>query len=592
MAQGRHRALIVGEKSAHQQAAIAALTQQGFDCDCAAIGTQAAQMARLSRYDVAIVNLRIPNERGQALSFELLEAGRSRPLIVVYANVMDPDLAQDFLARGADDIFFKPVDYGSLVAKAITMLDRHPERSHEDLDDGPIGQAHPTQAVPVPIRSPVPVALTAPVSSSVQKPSLAQDSTLEQITFQRLNARLADVSRLMPISAAAIDVYEMTKSCDWSLSQIAAAIQRDASLATEVLRLANSPLFNPAGRPIAGLDKAVMQIGQKRVGELALTTSALSSLTPAMVPWMDLQLVWRRSMAAGIVLEALVERGGHEAIEEGLLLSAIVHPLGRIVLGMMFPKHYEQMVAKCRETGDALQEQERQTLPISHTEVMAHLLASWRVPQDVFLPLKFASDDFSALAHLSKSTRSKTELVKVAILLGRLAVGRWEHWDLLRFPAASVMSRIGIRNVAQIIRQAKADVGKLAEFHPGGKSKPSAADPPIQRRAVAYCNFSGNREDLLAELLLSLGYQPKECSVANLRQLRERPIVNCLGAAPAQFAALRTRNNAIVIADDDKCDQFRRLALTVGLPNSYGRLRDALQRELAEPALEPAVSAS
>ena len=328
------------------------------------------------------------------------------------------------------------------------------------------------------------------------------------------------------------------------------------------------------------------------VGELALTTSALSSLTPAMVPWMDLQLVWRRSMAAGIVLEALVERGGHEAIEEGLLLSAIVHPLGRIVLGMMFPKHYEQMVAKCRETGDALQEQERQTLPISHTEVMAHLLASWRVPQDVFLPLKFASDDFSALAHLSKSTRSKTELVKVAILLGRLAVGRWEHWDLLRFPAASVMSRIGIRNVAQIIRQAKADVGKLAEFHPGGKSKPSAADPPIQRRAVAYCNFSGNREDLLAELLLSLGYQPKECSVANLRQLRERPIVNCLGAASAQFAALRTKNDAIVIADDDKCDQFRRLALTVGLPNSYGRLRDALQRELAEPALEPAVSAS
>ena len=40
------------------------------------------------------------------------------------------------------------------------------------------------------------------------------------------------------------------------------------------------------------MDEAVMRIGQKRVGELALSINALSAVTPTMIPWMDLDLTW------------------------------------------------------------------------------------------------------------------------------------------------------------------------------------------------------------------------------------------------------------------------------------------------------------
>ena len=56
---------------------------------------------------------------------------------------------------------------------------------------------------------------------------------------------------------------------------IAAAIQRDATLAADVLRMANNSFYNTSGQRVVQMERAVVQIGQKRIGELALATSAL-----------------------------------------------------------------------------------------------------------------------------------------------------------------------------------------------------------------------------------------------------------------------------------------------------------------------------
>src|SRR3989304_9024636 len=91
---------------------------------------------------------------------------------------------------------------------------------------------------------------------------------IARLTAAEFNEKLGQVSHVLPISAAALDVYEMTTNLEGDLSQIAAAVQRDAALTTEVLRMANSSYYNPPGRPIVDLDESVMRIGQKGVGGL------------------------------------------------------------------------------------------------------------------------------------------------------------------------------------------------------------------------------------------------------------------------------------------------------------------------------------
>jgi HD-like signal output (HDOD) protein len=409
------------------------------------------------------------------------------------------------------------------------------------------------------------------------------EAAIRRLSRAEFNEKLGQVSQVLPISAAALDVYEMTQSLAWDLSQIAAAVQRDASLATEVLRMANSSYYNPPGRPIVDLEEAVMRIGQKRVGELALTINALSSVTPTRIPWMDLELSWNRSMAAGIALELLVELGGHDAVADGLFVSAIMHPLGRIVLAMSFPEQYAALIAYCARTGAPLYEIERQVFPESHADVMAQLLADWRIAPEVFIPVKFSSDEYSSLARLLEPMRTKAELVKVAIILGRLAVGRWECWDRVQFPPASVLDRLGVREVEQLIRQTRSDVSRLAQFHPGGKltSKTPAA-APATRQTVAYCNFSGHDADLVKEFLPALGFDVESFTTGDLRQFEKPQIANCLGIEATQFAAQRTNNISTIITDRAKCESFARYAPAVGLPIGFGRLRESILVHVAE----------
>src|SRR5690606_1813923 len=115
----------------------------------------------------------------------------------------------DLLVRGVDDILFKPTDFGLLALKVRTMIDKR--RQLVEASRAP----------------------TKPKRQEVEE----EETGTGPVNLVKLNDRMLEISSVLPISSAALDVYEMTRNCEWDLSQIAAAIQRDASLSAEVLRL-------------------------------------------------------------------------------------------------------------------------------------------------------------------------------------------------------------------------------------------------------------------------------------------------------------------------------------------------------------------
>jgi hypothetical protein len=267
-----------------------------------------------------------------------------------------------------------------------------------------------------------------------------------------------------------------------------------------------------------------------------------------------------------------------------------MHSLGRIALAMLFPNHYQALIDSCNETGESLREQERRIFPTSHTEVMAHLLATWRIPPDVFVPLKFSLDDFSALARLSEPVRSKTELVKLAVLLGRIAVNRWPDWDLVQLPGPRVLNRLGIRNVAEIVCHTRSDLSKIADFHPGGAPASQKFELQPTEQQVAYVNASGNKEDLLAELLPALGLQPKPLAADCLGQCDGPAIMNCLGVSVHRIAIDGRPNSMLFVADHEHREAFEALGQMVALPASMGQLRNAVRDCIMDQATEHVVA--
>jgi HD-like signal output (HDOD) protein/CheY-like chemotaxis protein len=559
----QYRALVVDDEPALRNLAVRELSRQGFVCDAACNGLEAKEMSAATSYDVVVTDLRMPEMNGHALAVELL-AIKNRPVVVILTGVTEPKLAKDLIARGVDDILFKPVDHGILAAKVRALVER---RALRLLADGPAAKA---------LDSDCPGAAAPPETSQ----------SLEQWAIRPadLDVMLNQVAKLVPISQDALNVVNMTSLDSFSTRQVAEAIEHDASLAAELLRIANSAFYSPGGKKVVGLEESVVRIGHKRTGELALAMSALAALTGEMVPWLDIALTWRRSVAAGLAVELLIAQTGQRSIERGLFLSALMHPLGRVVLGTLYPAQYREMLGLSGQHHEALEVYENRVFGQSHAEVMAQVLKSWTIPPEIFQPLKYLQTCPASMAELAEPLRTKVELLKLAVLIGRVAAERWEDWDLVEFPSTDALRRLGVASLADLIGQTRAELQMVDEqkYLLATDALGSHTVPPELACEVTYCNVSAAPFDFLAEILPSMGIVPNRCAPLDLAP-EKSAVINCLGVPPERLSKLLSPgSNGLLVTDAADVRAYRRYGIVSALPQSFGALRAACL-QMAQP---------
>lgn len=117
------RALVVDDEPLVRQLTMRALAEEGFRCDPATDGAEALMMIGETNYDLVVTDLRMPVAHGHGLAVSLLESD-DRPVLVVLTGILEPRIAKDLLARGVDDIVFKPVDYGLFALKVSALVKR------------------------------------------------------------------------------------------------------------------------------------------------------------------------------------------------------------------------------------------------------------------------------------------------------------------------------------------------------------------------------------------------------------------------------------------------------------------------------------
>jgi DNA-binding response OmpR family regulator len=135
----QYRALVVDDEVVARRMLAFAIGQRGFQCDHAVDGAQAMELLKSRTYDLVVTDLAMPNIHGHSLIVELL-SGNPRPAIMVHSAIDDPRLKTDLLARGVDEIVYKPADYASVAARAKALVQsRLPSASKPTADVGPAG---------------------------------------------------------------------------------------------------------------------------------------------------------------------------------------------------------------------------------------------------------------------------------------------------------------------------------------------------------------------------------------------------------------------------------------------------------------------
>jgi HD-like signal output (HDOD) protein len=223
------------------------------------------------------------------------------------------------------------------------------------------------------------------------------------------NSKFHDLRQLPQFPAIATKVLRVLSHDDAAAHEIADFIRADAALASGLLSLANSSLYNTRSH-INSLQQALTMLGMDELKRFIVTFSAKSCFQTAMR--LDvLRAIWRHSLACALVCDELSvacspsQSRGDQAYTAGLL-----HNIGRLGLFVVHPQEYADLLTGA-EPGADLLALERNAFGESHCEAGRWLAEHWGLPEEVRVA---AADHHDPL---SNGEFTLLDLVRVAVLL-------------------------------------------------------------------------------------------------------------------------------------------------------------------------------
>jgi HD-like signal output (HDOD) protein len=192
-------------------------------------------------------------------------------------------------------------------------------------------------------------------------------------------ATVATVQGLKPFPLVARKVISLMSNPNYKVSEITKVIEEDPSLASNVLRVANSALFSGLSQSKT-VSQAVVRLGSRSLQELVV------SITVAGL-FKDVHGIGKtiRDHCAGTaaIVRTLARDVAAEALE-GAFLSGLMHDLGKLLLMQTREIQYEKLFDfKGPPMPDQIHLKERAALGFDHAVLAGQVLSSWHVPDPV-----------------------------------------------------------------------------------------------------------------------------------------------------------------------------------------------------------------
>jgi HD-like signal output (HDOD) protein len=189
---------------------------------------------------------------------------------------------------------------------------------------------------------------------------------------------------LPPFPAIATKLLQLFANEDVEMREVVALLRADAAFASELLRVANSPIYGLRSQ-VSSLQHAIVILGFDRLRSFAMTISMKNFLRPAMR--IDvLRRVWRHSLASALICEDLAGlcwKRGDRGARDRAYTAGLLHDLGRLALLVKYPHEYANLLAVVVENPFELLESERALFDVDHCEAGRWLAKIWKFPPEI-----------------------------------------------------------------------------------------------------------------------------------------------------------------------------------------------------------------
>src|SRR5579862_7412668 len=204
----------------------------------------------------------------------------------------------------------------------------------------------------------------------------------------KLDQLLGDLRKLPLLPATAQQAMALSHQQNASLQELTSLLGRDLTLASSILKLANSPVFN-WGKTIESLDKAVIRLGLRECQNLIVAISMRNLFHEADPVAKGLcAVLWHHCFLTACLCRRLNRELKCDFHGEEFA-SGLLHDLGRILLAVTVPKQFQTAdPMDFVETPDTLQ-REHQLLTTDHCEVGTNYAGQNGLPPSAALAIGY-----------------------------------------------------------------------------------------------------------------------------------------------------------------------------------------------------------
>jgi len=257
------------------------------------------------------------------------------------------------------------------------------------------------------------------------------------MTTSTPDAIRAKVDSFPSMSPTAAKLLSILSDPDSDAGEIENVLRYDPGLTANILKIANSAYFGGRGA-IGSVRQAIVRLGWQKMRQLVVASS-VNAVMESPIAGYDLPPgeLWRHAVGVSVAAEVMVKEHRLSDCEE-TFTAALLHDVGKIVLGSFVDVDYEEVKAVASE-GLPFEEAEHKVLGTDHAEVGAEILSDWSFPSAMVGAVRWHHEP-----DLADETTPLLDVVHIAdvlcLMLG-IGVGR----EGLQYqPSAPAAKRLGL----------------------------------------------------------------------------------------------------------------------------------------------------
>jgi HD-like signal output (HDOD) protein/prolyl-tRNA editing enzyme YbaK/EbsC (Cys-tRNA(Pro) deacylase) len=203
---------------------------------------------------------------------------------------------------------------------------------------------------------------------------------------ESMRRKVQGVNELPAMPGLAAEIIRIRNNPYAHASELSAVIEQDPSLSAQVIRYAGSPLYAYQGK-VNSVEQAIVRVlGMDFVEDLAFGLSLGKAFKNPKSGPLGLDNFWQHSLYCAALTQALCNQIDYAVRPPTGVgyLAGLLHNFGILLLGHLFPAQFDRLNRAVEaEPHRSLQELERETIAVSHTELGLWLMDAWDMPKEI-----------------------------------------------------------------------------------------------------------------------------------------------------------------------------------------------------------------